>query len=171
MEPGDQFEAVGVRVWVAGIIDSPEAQDNNVAYVGLPFLQQASNVGFGVVTQFNVRVQRPADLEPVAKRIDALFASDQDPTYTRPEKAFFAQTAKEMIELVGFTRWLGLGAVFAVLGLMANAASIRPFSGQRKRRHQTIDSRGSPGMIMVLEGTLQGLLWRRRLSISGFIFH
>lgn len=159
LEPGDQFEAVGVRVWVAGIIESPEAQDNNVAYVGLPFLQQASNVGLGVVTQFNVRVQRPADLEPVAKRIDALFASDQDPTDTRPEKAFFAQTAREMVELVGFTRWLGLGAVFAVLGLVANALLLAARSRVKESAiYQTIGfSRVSVGMVMVLEGALLGL--------------
>lgn len=159
LEPGDQFEAVGVRVWVAGIIESPEAQDNNVAYVHLPFLQQASNVGLGVVTQFNVRVQSPSELEPVAERIDALFASDQDPTDTRPEKAFFAQTASEMVELVGFTRWLSLGAVFAVLGLVANALLLAARSRVKESAvYQTIGfSRLSVGMIMIWEGALLGL--------------
>ena len=50
LQTGDQFEAVGVNVYVAGIIKSNEAQDNNVAYVHLPFLQQASKVGLGTVT-------------------------------------------------------------------------------------------------------------------------
>ncbi|MEM6280427.1 MAG: ABC transporter permease, partial [Verrucomicrobiota bacterium] len=59
LSPGDQFEAVGVRVWVAGILRSRELEDNNVAYVHLPFLQQASKVGLGTVTQFNVRVDSP----------------------------------------------------------------------------------------------------------------
>ena len=45
LQTGDQFEAVGVNVYVAGIIKSDEAQDNNVAYVHLPFLQQASKIG------------------------------------------------------------------------------------------------------------------------------
>jgi len=159
LEPGDQFEAVGVRVWVAGVIDSPEAQDNNVAYVHLPFLQQASNVGLGVVTQFNVRVQSPSEMELVAERIDALFASDENPTDTRPEKAFFAQTASEMIELVGFTRWLGLGAVFAVLGLVANALLLAARSRVMESAvYQTIGfSRLAVGMIMVWEGALLGL--------------
>jgi len=55
LSPGDKFEAVGVNVTVTGIISSDSPQDENVAYVHLPFLQQASRVGLGVVTQFNVR--------------------------------------------------------------------------------------------------------------------
>lgn len=118
---GDRFEAVGVTVEVAGVIRSPFPQDNNVAYVKLPFLQQASKAGLGVVTQFNVRVTNSEDLEPVAAAIDERFRTDQQPTSTRPEKAFFAETASELIELIGFTRWLGIGAVLAVIGLVANA--------------------------------------------------
>ena len=38
LSPGDTFEAVGVRVLVAGIVRSPLQQDNNVAYVHLPLL-------------------------------------------------------------------------------------------------------------------------------------
>lgn len=159
LAPGDQFEAVGVRVWVAGIIASPSPQDNNVAYVHLPFLQQASRVGLGVVTQFNVRVKTPADLEPVADKIDALFAADSAPTDTRPEQAFFAQTAREMIELIGFTRWLGLGAVIAVLGLVANALLLAARTRVKESAiYQTIGfSRTSVGFIMVWEGALLGL--------------
>ncbi len=159
LQPGEQFEAVGVRVWVAGIIASPAPQDNNVAYVHLPFLQQASRVGLGIVTQFNVRVTEPAELEPVADKIDALFAADQAPTNTRPEKAFFAQTASEMIELVGFTRWLGIGAVFAVLGLVANALLLAARSRIRESAiYQTLGfSRLSVGLLMLWEGALLGL--------------
>jgi putative ABC transport system permease protein len=121
LKPGDTFAAVGVKVRVSGIIRSDSPQDNNVAYVHLPFLQQASKVGLGVVTQFNVKVDSADQLESVAEEIDAIFASDQQPTNTRPAQAFFADTAKQMIELISFTRWLGLGAVVAVLGLLANA--------------------------------------------------
>jgi putative ABC transport system permease protein len=172
LEPGDQFEAVGVRVWVAGIIESPQAQDNNVAYVHLPFLQQASRVGLGVVTQFNVRVASPADLEPVAGRIDALFASDQAPTDTRPEKAFFAQTASELIELVGFTRWLGLGAVLAVLGLVANALLLAARSRVKESAvYQTVGfSRLSIALLMIWEGALLGLVGGAVGCVSAALF-
>src|SRR5690606_38728186 len=108
LKTGDRFDAAGVTVTVSGILRSPFAQDNNVAYVKLPFLQQASKAGLGVVTQFNVRVNESKDLGPVASAIDGMFRSAREPTDTRPEKAFFAETASEMIELIGFTRWLGV---------------------------------------------------------------
>ena len=71
LSPGDRFVAAGVTVHVSGVIRSPFPQDNNVAYVNLPFLQQASNTGLGVVTQFNVRVNTSEDLKPVADAIDS----------------------------------------------------------------------------------------------------
>ena len=160
LTPGDAFEAVGVRVYVAGIARSPNAQDNNVAYVHLPFLQQSTRVGLGTVTQFNVRVTGPDRLEPVAAAIDEIFASDQAPTTTRPEQAFFAQTAKDMIEMIRFTRWIGLGAVLAVLGLVANALLLAA-QGRIKESaiFQTIGfSRSTVGLVMVGEGALLGLL-------------
>ncbi|NDV62916.1 FtsX-like permease family protein [Puniceicoccales bacterium CK1056] len=159
LNTGDTFEAVGVRVVVSGIIRSPNAQDNNVAYVHLPFLQQASRVGLGTVTQFNVRVTDPSQLDPVAEKIDALFKYDSAPTITRPEKAFFAQTAKDMVEMIGFTRWLGFGAVLGVLGLVANALLLA--SRSRIKEGAILQTIGfqqqSIGLLVVFEGILLGL--------------
>ncbi|MDB4393451.1 FtsX-like permease family protein [bacterium] len=160
LSPGDKFEAVGVNVTVAGIISSDSPQDENVAYVHLPFLQQASRIGLGVVTQFNVKVESADQLQRVADQIDETFKSDQQPTNTRPEKAFFAETAKQMIELIGFTRWLGLGAVFAVLGLVANAVLLI-VRGRVKETaiFQTLGySRLAIGTMVVFEGILLGLI-------------
>ena len=160
LKPGDKFDAVGITVHVAGIIESPFAQDNNVAYVKLPFLQQASRTGLGVVTQFNVRVNTSADLKPVAKAIDERFKSDQQPTNTRPEKAFFAETAGQLIELIGFTRWLGLGAVLAVIGLVAN--SILLVVRGRVKENAVLRTLGYPSrailFLVMSEGGLLGLL-------------
>jgi putative ABC transport system permease protein len=159
LNPGDKFDAVGVTVHVAGIIRSPFPQDNNVAYVKLPFLQQASRTGLGVVTQFNVRVNRSADLKPVAAAIDARFKSDQSPTNTRPEKAFFAETASQLIELIGFTRWLGLGAVIAVIALVANAILLMVRS--RVKENAVLRTLGYPAraimFLVVSEGGMLGL--------------
>ncbi|MCA9243063.1 MAG: ABC transporter permease [Phycisphaerales bacterium] len=119
---GDRFEAVGITVYVAGVIRSDEPQDENVAYVHLDFLQFASGSrSGGIVTQFSVRVSDPSELEPVANTIDTYFASGQDPTYTAPEKAFVARAATDVLEIVGFMRWLGWGCLAAVLALVANA--------------------------------------------------
>lgn len=158
LRPGDTFEAVGVRVVVSGILDSPHPQDNNVAYVHLPFLQQASNSGLGEVTQFNVRVARPEGLEAVAEAIDARFESDSAPTDTRPEKAFFAQTASDMIEMIGFTRWLGIGAVLGVLGLVANALLLIARTRVKESAVlQTLGySRWTLALLTVIEGMILG---------------
>lgn len=159
LKAGDKFDAVGITVHVAGIIRSPFPQDNNVAYVKLPFLQQASRTGLGVVTQFNVRVNRSADLKPVAKTIDARFKSDQSPTNTKPEKAFFAETAGQLIELIGFTRWLGLGAVIAVIALVANAILLMVRG--RVKENAVLRTLGYPAraimFLVVSEGGLLGL--------------
>lgn len=160
LRTGDQFEAVGINVYVAGIIKSQEVQDNNVAYVHLPFLQQASKIGLGTVTQFNVKVESAEILDPVAQKIDAIFSSDSHPTVTRPEKAFFAETAKQMIELIGFTHWLGLGAVAAVLALVANAVLLI-VRGRLKETAvlQTLGfSRFRIARLITCEGLLLGLL-------------
>lgn len=172
LRPGDSFEAVGVRVWVAGVVRSPLQQDNNVAYVHLPFLQQATRVGLGTVTQFNVRVRDSGQIEAVAKAIDELFSADSAPTTTRPEKAFFVQTAHDMIELIQFTRWIGLGAVLAVLGLVANALLLAARGRvQESAVFQTIGySRRSIGLIMVAEGALLGLAGGLLGSLSASLF-
>ena len=159
LKPGDRFDAAGVTVTVSGILRSPFAQDNNVAYVKLPFLQQASRAGLGVVTQFNVRVAESKQLEPVATAIDELFRSGQEPTDTRPEKAFFAETASELVELIGFTRWLGVAAVIAVGGLVANALLL--VVRGRVKENAVLRTLGFPGRaigwLVLSEGGMLGL--------------
>ncbi len=119
---GDRFDAAGISVFVSGIIEAEErSQNNNLAMVHLPFLQQSSKIGLGVVTQFNVKVENPEQLDLVAKEIDLRFKSDSEPTSTKPEKAFFASTAKELVELIGFSRWIGWASVLAVTGLVSNS--------------------------------------------------
>jgi putative ABC transport system permease protein len=159
LAPGDAFEAAGVRVRIAGILSSPNPQDNDVAYVHLPFLQQASRRGLGEVTQFNVRVEDAARLDDVAAAIDERFATAEEPTHTQPEKAFFAQTAQDLIELTHFTRWIGLGAVIAVIGLVANAVLL--VVRTRIRENAVLQTLGYPDFaiawLVILEGLLLGL--------------
>ncbi|WP_367875077.1 ABC transporter permease [Luteolibacter sp. Populi] len=160
LKPGDRFSGAGVTVVVAGIISSPFPQDNNVAYVKLPFLQHASKVGLGTVTQFNVRVHSSKDLGPVAKAIDERFHSDAQPTDTRPEKAFFAESAGQLIQLIGFTRWLGIGAVLAVGALVANALLL--VVRGRVKENAVLRTLGYPGRaiacLVVSEGGMLGLI-------------
>lgn len=119
---GDRFDAAGVTVYVAGCFRSSKPQHQSVGYVHLDFLQYASGSrSGGYVTQFDVRVADPQQLERVAKAIDAEFAADPEPTHTRSEQAFVEQAAADVLEIVSFTRWLGWGCLLAVLALIGNA--------------------------------------------------
>jgi putative ABC transport system permease protein len=122
--PGMMFDAAGITTYIAGVLRSDDLQDQNVAYTSLEFVQLAergSRGGLGVVTQFNLRVAEPDLLEPVAEQIDEMFRTAQEPTATFPEKAFVGRVAGDLLELVSFARWLGLGCLVAVLTLIANA--------------------------------------------------
>ena len=121
---GDRFSASGVTTHVAGIVASDNPQDENVAYVHLPFLQRAAGNKAGIVTQFNVRVEDPSRLAAVAGAIDAEFRTSQAPTWTSPEKAFVARAVADVVELVEFAGWLGLGSLVAIFALVANAITL-----------------------------------------------
>ena len=120
-KPGDAFAAAGIQVKVAAVISSDEPQDRNVAIVHLPFLQYAQRRDIGQVTQFNIAVNDNADMETVARAVDAEFKSDQYPTSTQPEKAFVASAIGDMKEIIRFTRWVALGCILAALGLVSNS--------------------------------------------------
>lgn len=121
LRPGDTFDAAGITAYVAGVVRSDEPQDQNVAYADLAFVQQASRGGLGIVTQFSVKVADSSMLDDVAAAIDEEFARAQEPTDTSPEKAFVGRVASDLVELVGFARWLGLACLLAVLGLVGNS--------------------------------------------------
>jgi len=158
---GDRFDAAGVTVYVAGIVQSDEPQDQNVGYVHLQFLQRASgDRRLGIVTQFNVKVDDPTQLDAVAKAIDAEFARDSEPTQTSAEKAFVARAAADVVGLVGFTQYLGWGCLAAVMALVGNAIVLSV--QDRIKEHavlQTLGYRGELiGRLIVMEGFFLGLL-------------
>jgi putative ABC transport system permease protein len=170
---GQSFDAAGVTVTVAAIVRSGAAQDQNVAYTHLAFLQQAaSRGGLGEVTQFAVRVTDPAKLEEVAAAIDETFRSDAEPTTTRPEKAFVAQAGADILEIVKFTRVLGWACLAAVLALVTNAIvlSVR----DRIKEHavlQTLGYRGGLiGRMVVAEGALLGLIGGGVGALAAYLF-
>ncbi|MGD8450681.1 MAG: ABC transporter permease [Phycisphaerae bacterium] len=156
LKAGDRFEAAGITVYVAGVIHSDETQDQNVAYVHLDFLQFASGSrSGGIVTQFNVKVTEPAQLEPVSRAIDELFAADQEPTHTSPEKAFVARAASDVVEIVGFMRWLGWGCLAAVLALIGNAIVLAV--QERIRDHAILQTLGYRGGLIARLIITEGL--------------
>ncbi|MHC5114638.1 MAG: ABC transporter permease [Planctomycetota bacterium] len=170
---GDRFSAAGLTVYVAGIVRSDEPQDRNVAYTHLPFIQEASRRGGsgGIVTQFNVKVDDPARLESVAAAIDEAFAHDTDPTSTRPEKAFVARAASDVLEIVSFASWLGWGSLAAVFALVANAIVLAV--QERIRDHAVLQTLGYAGTLVgrliVTEGALMGVAGGIVGAVAAFV--
>ncbi len=160
LEPGMMFDAAGITTYIAGIIRSDNPQDQNVAYAELDFVQLSARSGLGVVTQFNLQVADPDYLEPVAEAIDAMFLTAQEPTATFTEKAFVGRIADDVLELVSFARWLGLGCLAAMLALIANAI-ILSVQG-RVAEHAVLQTLGYPSRLIaaliVAEGVLVALI-------------
>lgn len=160
LRPGQTFNAAGITAYVAGIVRSDDPQDHNVAYTSLEFVQLAGRDQLGIVTQFNVKVQQASLLEPVSKRIDDIFRNAQEPTATFSEKAFIGRVADDIIELVGFARWLGLGCLAAVLALVANSIVLGVQS--RVAEHAVLQTLGFSGnlvgVLIVFEGALLALV-------------
>ncbi len=160
LTPGMRFDAAGITAYVAGVIRSADAQDQNVAYTALEFVQLAGRDRLGVVTQFNVKVEDPALLESVAAQIDELFSTAQAPTSTFTEKAFVGRVAGDVIELVTFARWLGLGCLAAVLALVANSIVLGVQS--RIGEHAVLQTLGFSGRLVawliIVEGVILALV-------------
>jgi putative ABC transport system permease protein len=157
---GDRLDISGLTISVAGIIDSAEPQDQNVAYTHLEFVQRSAGNKAGIVTQFIVEVDDPKRLESVAKAIDDEFRNAQEPTGTWSEKAFVARVITDIIDIVNFARWLGWGCLVGVFALVGNAVflSVR----DRIKDHAVFQTLGYPkGLIarlIVAEGIMLSLL-------------
>ena len=158
LKPGMTFDAAGITAYVAGVIRSEDPQDQNVAYTSLEFVQLAGADQLGLVTQFNVRVVDASRLDGIGAEIDALFSIAQEPTATFSEKAFVARIADDIIELVNFARWLGLGCLVAVLTLVANAIVLSVQS--RIAEHAVLQTLG------YRRGLIAGLILSEGLVLS-----
>jgi putative ABC transport system permease protein len=127
-----------------------------VAYVHLDFLQRAAGNRQGIVTQFNVRVSDPGLLDSVAATIDAEFRHSQAPTWTSSERAFTARAVKDIIELVRFAGWLGIGSLVAIFALVGNAISLSV--QDRVRDHAVMQTLGFSGGLIVRLIVIESLI-------------
>jgi len=170
---GDRFSAAGIDVFVAGIQETNQAQDKNAAIVQLPFLQEAARKGGTgtIVTQFNVQVENPIDLDTVASTIDVTFAHDEHPTSTFPEKAFVGRAARDIVHLAEVAGILAWGALAAVFALVANAVVLA--MRDRVRDHAVLQTLGYTGWLIgwmvLLEGATIALLGGLVGGVAAFI--
>jgi putative ABC transport system permease protein len=155
---GDRLDVSGATIHVAGILRSPEPQDQNVAYTHLDFTQRAHDKGIGTVTQFDVTVADPGRLESTAKAIDDEFRTAQEPTSTWSEKSFVARSTSDIMEIVAFARWLGWGSLAAVFALVFNAIVLS--AQDRIRDHAIMQTLGYG------QGLIAGLIVGESMILS-----
>jgi putative ABC transport system permease protein len=110
--------------------------------VHLDFIQRAAGNKEGIVTQFNVEVNDPSQLDEVAGAIDDTFATAQAPTWTSSEKEFVARAVTDIVQLVEFAGWLGIGSLIAIFALVANAISLSV--QDRVKDHAVMQTLGYP---------------------------
>ena len=121
LAPGDRFRFGDIQVDVAGVFQAADPATEGVILTHLEFLQRAGPVDrLGTVTQFEVRANDANDLPRLADEIDALFATAEEPTDTRPKLEFLGTATRDLRELLRFGRAFGLICVLVVLILVVN---------------------------------------------------
>lgn len=155
---GDNFEAAGITVYVAGITRSTNTEAQTSLYVPLEFLQQQS-VGLGIATLVHVEVANSENLEAVAAAIDARYHAGPVETHTHTQREFFTHAAGQMLEIISFSRWLGPVSLLAVLAIMANSALLTMRRRVKESAiYQTLGwQRRHVVLLMLWEGALLGL--------------
>jgi putative ABC transport system permease protein len=153
------FTIAGVTVNVEGIFASAEPAEENLIYTHLPFLlnQTPGHHQDLYVTMYEVHATDPARAEAVAKDIDAQIRDKYlVHTETRPRKAYYRHAIADLVELIGFTRWLGLVCVGVVAVLVAN--SVIMAAQDRVKEHAVLQTIGYSGRrifaLMLAESVL-----------------
>lgn len=158
---GDRFKIGNIDVQVAGVYNSDLPGEDNIAYTHLEFLQRGKGVNsLGHVTQFEVQVDSVEKAPAIAEAIDTMSKTDEVPTDTKSQKAHILSATGDLLNLVRFTRWLGLTCVAVVLALTAN--TIYVMVQDRVREHAVLQTLGFVGselfFLVIVESLLLSLL-------------
>ena len=158
---GDKFSIGMLTVSVAGIFTSPDASTESMIFTHLDFLQRTKGLNsVGTVTQLEVLLAGDADPQRTSAAIDDLFRSGPTATNTRTKGVFQASAVADLVELVGFTQYLGLACVGLVLGLVATTTVMGV--QDRLKEHAVLQTLGFTGWhifcFVVAESLLVSLL-------------
>lgn len=170
LKVGDRVDVSGITIYVAGILTSPEPQDQNAVYAHLDFVQRSGSM-VGTVTQFDVKVTESSLLESVALAIDEEFRSAQEPTATWSEKSFVTRAISDILEIVNFSGWLGWACLAGVFALVFNAIVLSV--QDRIKDHAIMQTLGySNGLIaelIVLESLILSVTGGLIGILAGFV--
>jgi len=161
LDVGERFKVGEVDVRIAGIFESDVPGEDNLAFSHLDYLQRSKGVdSLGRVTQFEVAVSSTADPAKIAEQIDALTKIDEVPTDTKSHKAHLASATGDLLNLIKFTRWLGMLCVAVVLALTANTVYV--MVQDRVKEHAVLQTLGFVGselfFVVIVESLLLSLL-------------
>jgi putative ABC transport system permease protein len=141
---GQKFSIGMLVVTVTGIFRSPDPATESMIFTHLDFLQRTRGLNsVGTVTQFEVLLDESANSQATCKSIDELFRSGPVATNTRTKGVFQASAVGDLVELVGFTRYLGFACVGLVLGLVATTTVMGV--QDRIKEHAVLQTMGFTG--------------------------
>ena len=158
---GQRFSIGGLTTTIAGIYTASMPAEEDYIYTHLEFLQRMrSGNQVGKVTQFEVQLADGASAEAVAAKIDAAFRSGPVATDTRPKGVFQADSVADLVELVGFARWLGYACVAMVLALVSTTTVMSV--QDRRSEHAVLQTIGVSSplvfLLVIEESTILSLL-------------
>jgi putative ABC transport system permease protein len=116
---GKRFSIGPVTVTVCGIVRAAATADENFVFAHLEFLQRTPGLhSVGTATQIEVLLDERADLQQTTAAIDEKFRTAQVATNTRPLGAFQLAAVGDLVELIGFLRYLAYACFALVLALV-----------------------------------------------------
>ena len=162
---GDKFSIGMLTVSVTGVFTSPDQSTENMIFTHLDFLQRTKGLNsVGTVTQLEVLLDSDADPERTAATIDDVFRAGPIATNTRTKGVFQAGAVADLVELVGFTQYLGLACVGLVLGLVATTTVMGV--QDRIKEHAVLQTLGFTGWHIFAFVVAESLL----VSLAGGVF-
>lgn len=170
---GRKFSIGELTVTVAGVFQSATPAEESMIFTHLDFLQRTRGLNsVGSVTQIEVPLDDAADAAQVARAIDDLYRSGPVATQTRTKGAYQANAVGDLVDLVGFTRYLGLACIAMILGLVA-ATTVMGVQ-DRLKEHAVLQTLGFTGWhvlgFIVAESVLISLAGGALGSLAALCF-
>jgi putative ABC transport system permease protein len=138
---GQRFSIGEVTVTIAGIFSASNAAEESCVYTHLEFLQRTRGLNsVGTVTQFEVLLAEGTDATVMCRTIDEKFRGGPIQTDTRLKGVFQSRAVGDLVELIGFARYLGIACVALVLTLVGTTTLMAV--QDRVREHAVLQTLG-----------------------------
>ncbi len=138
---GQRFTIGEVTVAIAGIFTAANAAEECFIYTHLEFLQRSRGINsVGTVTQIEVHLNEGTDAAAMCRSIDEKFRGGPVQSDTRPKGVFQARSVGDLVELIGFTQYLGYACVALVLTLVGTTTLMAV--QDRVREHAVLQTLG-----------------------------